>query len=181
MAPFLTFPPLPLSRPLVLDSVWHPCRETPRPQSVRAGRPVCGLTCGHRDMNDDGDEVRSSVLDTLIFPLMPLDGCTRAEVFISFFLLWTAQSLWNYSCIHPSGSWVMGMQRLSGHLQGCDHEGAAWTSGMLRSRSLPLMAGEEEEWLLPSVTDAAHVCPLPSSRRMAGKPQGEGGIAYSVG
>lgn len=43
------------------------------------------------------------------------------------------------------------------------------------------MAGEEEEWLLPSVTDAAHVCPLPSSRGMAGKPQSEGGIAYSAG
>lgn len=64
IASFLTFPPLPLFRLLVLDFVWHPCGETLCPQSVKAEQPVCGLTPGHRDTSDDGDELESTGLTT---------------------------------------------------------------------------------------------------------------------
>lgn len=64
IASFLTFPPLPLFRLLVLDFVWHPCGETLCPQSVKAEQPVCGLTPGHGDTSDDGDELESTGLTT---------------------------------------------------------------------------------------------------------------------
>lgn len=64
IASFLTFPPLPLFRLLVLDFVWHPCSETLCPQSVKAEQPVCGLTPGPRDTSGDGDELESTGLTT---------------------------------------------------------------------------------------------------------------------